>query len=113
MLPFIKHFRLWITIKMRMHLQKDLGMIKDMYPHDTAMIQSAVEQRMDELEYEGSFIYDEVPDRQRLFDEADRIAGRFISEQSSRCFICTIAGILFNCELCRRRCRYRRYQRFW
>ena len=62
---------------------------------------------------EGSFIYDEVPDRQRLFDEADRIAGRFISEQSSRCFICTIAGILFNCELCRRRCRYRRYQRFW
>lgn len=27
-------------------------------------------------------------------DEADRIAGRFISEQSSRCFICTIAGIL-------------------
>ena len=64
-------------------------------------------------EYEGSFIYDEVPDRQRLFDEADRIAGRFISEQSSRCFICTIAGILFNCELCRRRCRYSRYQRFW
>ena len=60
---------------------------------------SAVEQRMDELEYEGSFIYDEVPDRQRLFDEADRIAGRFISEQSSRSFICTIAGILFNCEL--------------
>ncbi len=54
---------------------------------------------MDELEYEGSFISDEVPDRQRLFDEADRIAGRFISEQSSRCFICTIAGILFNCEL--------------
>ena len=42
-------------------------MIKDMYPLDTAMIQSAVEQRMDELEFEGSFIYDEVPDRQRSF----------------------------------------------
>lgn len=62
---------------------KDLGMIKDMYPLDTAMIQSAVEQRMDELEYEGSFIYDEVPDRQRLFDEADRIAGRWGYQNSA------------------------------
>ena len=62
---------------------KDLGMIKDMYPLDTAMIQSAVEQRMDELEYEGSFIYDEVPDRQRLFDEADRIAGRSLSQSKA------------------------------
>lgn len=113
MLPFYKTFPFMDYYKNEEAFAKDLGMIKDMYPHDTAMIQSAVEQRMDELEYEGSFIYDEVPDRQRLFDEADRIAGRFISEQSSRCFICTIVGILFNCELCRRRCRYRRYQRFW
>lgn len=113
MLPFYKTFPFMDYYKNEDAFAKDLGMIKDMYPHDTAMIQSAVEQRMDELEYEGSFIYDEVPDRQRLFDEADRIAGRFISEQSSRRFICTIAGILFNCELCRRRCRYRRYQRFW
>lgn len=103
MLPFYKTFPFMDYYKNEDAFAKDLGMIKDMYPHDTAMIQSAVEQRMDELEYEGSFIY----------DEADRIAGRFISEQSSRCFICTIAGILFNCELCRRRCRYRRYQRFW
>ena len=102
MLPFYKTFPFMDYYKNEEAFAKDLGMIKDMYPHDTAMIQSAVEQRMDELEYEGS-----------LFDEADRIAGRFISEQSSRCFICTIAGILFNCELCRRRCRYRRYQRFW
>ena len=96
MLPFYKTFPFMDYYKNEEAFAKDLGMIKDMYPLDTAMIQSAVE-----------------PDRQRLFDEADRIAGRFISEQSSRCFICTIAGILFNCELCRRRCRYRRYQRFW
>ena len=41
----------------------------------------------------GCFIYDEVPDRQRLFDEADRIAGRFISEQSSRCVKNCLCGI--------------------
>lgn len=91
MLPFYKTFPFMDYYKNEEAFAKDLRMIKDMYPLDTAMIQSAVEQRMDELEYEG----------------------RFISEQSSRCFICTIAGILFNCELCRRRCRYRRYQRFW
>ena len=74
-----------------------------MYPLDTAMIQSAVEQRMDELEYEGSFIYDEVPDRQRLSMRQTGLPADLSTEQSSRCFICTIAGILFNCELCRRR----------
>ena len=82
MLPFYKTFPFMDYYKNEEAFAKDLRMIKDMYPLDTAMIQSAVEQRMDELEYEGSFI-------------------------------CTIAGILFNCELCRRRCRYRRYQRFW
>ncbi len=69
MLPFYKTFPFMDYYKNEDAFAKDLGMIKDMYPHDTAMIQSAVEQRMDELEYEGSFIYDEVPDRQRLFDE--------------------------------------------
>lgn len=66
MLPFYKTFPFMDYYKNEDAFAKDLGMIKDMYPLDTAMIQSAVEQRMDELEYEGSFIYDEVPDRQRL-----------------------------------------------
>ena len=91
----------------------DRKYMQSLYMPMSKEILSYVREECDKQEYEGSFIYDEVPDRQRLFDEADRIAGRFISEQSSRCFICTIAGILFNCELCRRRCRYRRYQRFW
>ena len=60
MLPFYKTFPFMDYYKNEEAFAKDLGMIKDMYPHDTAMIQSAVEQRMDELEYEGSFIYDEV-----------------------------------------------------
>ena len=68
MLPFYKTFPFMDYYKNEDAFAKDLGMIKDMYPLDTAMIQSAVEQRMDELEYEGSFIYDEVPDRQRLLD---------------------------------------------
>ena len=45
---FYKTFSvLWITIKNEEAFAKDLRMIKDMYPLDTAMIQSAVEQRMD------------------------------------------------------------------
>lgn len=56
MLPFYKTFPFMDYYKNEDAFAKDLGMIKDMYPHDTAMIQSAVEQRMDELEYEGSFI---------------------------------------------------------
>ena len=92
---------------------KDLAMTKEMYPAGTLQYQSAVENRLDELEYEGSWIYDEYPDRQRLKAEADAIAGHFMSEQSGGCFIKAVVGMIFNCELCRRRCRYRRYRRFW
>ena len=56
MLPFYKTFPFMDYYKNEDAFAKDLGMIKDMYPLDTAMIQSAVEQRMDELEYEGSFM---------------------------------------------------------
>ena len=56
MLPFYKTFPFMDYYKNEEAFAKDLRMIKDMYPLDTAMIQSAVEQRMDELEYEGSFI---------------------------------------------------------
>ena len=62
---------------------KDLAMTKEMYPADTLQYQSAVENRLDEL------------------------------EQSGGCFITAVVGMIFNCELCRRRCRYRRYRRFW
>lgn len=54
MLPFYKTFPFMDYYKNEEAFAKDLGMIKDMYPHDTAMIQSAVEQRMDELEYEAA-----------------------------------------------------------
>ena len=113
MLPFYKTFPFTDYYKNEDEYEKDLVMIKDLYPNDTAMIQSAVERRCDELEYEGSWIYDEVPDRQLMMLEADRIAASFISQQSSRCLICSIVGLLFDSEICRRRCRYRRYSRFW
>ena len=50
MLPFYKTFPFMDYYKNEEAFAKDLRMIKDMYPLDTAMIQSAVEQRMDELE---------------------------------------------------------------
>ena len=113
MVPFYKTLPFLDYYKNEDENAKDLAMTKEMYPADTLQYQSAVENRLDELEYEGSWIYDEYPDRQRLKAEADAIAGHFISGQSGGCFIKAVVGMIFNCELCRRRCRYRRYRRFW
>ena len=96
MLPFYKTFPFMDYYKNEEAFAKDLRMIKDMYPLDTAMIQSAVEQRMDELEYEGSFIYDEVPDRQRLFDDViDLWVGELgrISADTSDCSNASFHGL--------------------
>lgn len=113
MLPFYRTFPFPDYYKNEDEYAKDLVMMKELYPKDMEMMQSAVEERCNELEYEGSWIYDEVPDRQLLMLEADRISKKFISQQSSHCLMCSIIGLLFNNEICRRRCRYRRYSRFW
>lgn len=113
MVPFYRTFPFLEYYKNEDEYEKDLIRVKESYPKEVAMIQSAVERRCDELEYEGSPIYDEEPDRQMIALEAERISGMFMSEQSSKCILCSLIRILLDNEICRRRCRFRRYRRFW
>lgn len=113
MIPFYKTFPFLDYYKNESQYEDDLVRVKEMYTGDVAMMQGVIEKRCDELEYEGSWIYDEFPDRQRVAVEKERISANFMTGQDSKGLICTFAGILFDNELCRRRCRYRRYSRFW
>lgn len=44
-----------------MEYEKDMERMKQYYPAETKEIMELVEQRLDQLEYEGSRIYDEEP----------------------------------------------------
>ena len=93
--------------------EKDIQRIKELCPPEMRDVLKAVENRCDELECEGSRIFDEEPDRQMLIQEADRIAEKFLAQQSRDCMFCTLVRIIFSSEVFRRRCRFRRYRRFW
>ncbi len=100
-----------------------------------------------EMEYEGSRIYDEEPDRLMIQMEIDgiyrklsevqkkkenriegnmqaasyfemvpaSIAGETMTTQERECgnpWLCSMIGVLFGAEMCKRRCRHRRCRRW-
>ena len=111
-IPFYMTYPMQNMYLTEMEYEKDIERMKSYYPSETKAIMKMVEDRLDELEYEGSRIYDEEPDRQMIALEAERISGMFMSEQSSKCILCSLTRILLDNEICRRRCRFRRYRRF-
>ena len=101
-----------------MEYEKDMERMKERYPKEVSAIQKMVEKRCDELEYEGSRIYDETPDRFMMEQEAMYIYDDIlVAQHYRRCeedsWLCSLVHILFNQEVYRRRCKHRRCKRWW
>ena len=111
---------LYIT---EMEYEKDMERMKALYPSEVRELQRMVELRCDELEYEGSRMYDENPDRCMLEEEVWRLLERFLSQAEEmeaqnyryhdHTWLRSLIGILFHDEMYRRRCRHRRCNRWW
>ncbi len=174
--PFYMTYPMQNLYQAEMEYEKDMERMKELYPREVKKILLCVEDRCDELEFEGSRIYDENPDRlmmereilalyEKLLREgmSDRpdggipekdtasesnevhaqecgrnfalyppegwavpeekqLAGTSYSMQSREhresedsCtgWLCNMVGVLFQDEVYRRRCRYRRCHRWW
>lgn len=57
-------------------MEKDILYSKQTYPKAVKRIQAEIEEECDKLEYKGSYMFDETPDRLRLAALADRIYER-------------------------------------
>lgn len=57
-----------------METERDLQYLQQMYPADAKRMQRKVEEACDRLDYEGSMMYDEYPDRVSMLLMCDRIA---------------------------------------
>ena len=53
--------------------QRDLDRMKEMYPMEIRKVQELVEEECDKMEYEGSLMFDEYPDRLMLRQICKRI----------------------------------------
>lgn len=67
-----------------METERDLQYLQQMYPADAKRMQKKVEEACDQLEYEGSMMYDEYPDRVSMLLICDRIANALAREDAER-----------------------------
>lgn len=76
--PFYMTYPMQNLYLAEMEYEKDMERMKEMYPKEIMELQQMVERRADQMEYEGSRIYDENPDREMLREEAERIFMEFL-----------------------------------
>ena len=120
-----------------MEYEKDMERMKELYPREVKRILDLVEEECDKMEYEGSLMFDEYPDRMmmerivdritekmRMADETDMEASQRREElppyrppmgmpPGYRDDLRNLIGVLLNHEMYRRRCRHRRCNRWW
>ena len=141
-IPFYMTYPMQNIYLTEMEYEKDIERMKNYYPEKTKDIMKLVEERLDELAYEGSRIYDEEPDRMMIQMEIDRLYQKLLEQQKEPdqavpsyfemvpmalagqqrrppqrdCrddWLCSMVGVLFGTELYRRRCHHRRCRRWW
>ena len=92
--------------------EEEFSLMKSYYPETARRIQEKVEEECDLQDYEGSWLYDEYPDRFMLYHLGRKIVDEVRSEADIEAMSDELLGdlvevLLFH-EISRRRCRRRR-----
>ena len=74
--------------------EQEFALMKSYYPETARKIQEKVEEECDLLDYEGSRLYDEYPDRFSLYRIADTI-GKILERESGK-----VSGDLIQVLVC-------------
>ena len=110
-------------------LDRDINYMKQLYPRTAKMIQAEIDNECDQMEYDGSVMFDEYPDKVNLERIVDRIYDKIkdmneepMVEANSlylypnrfrRNHLRDLATVLFLGELINRRRRYRGRRRWF
>lgn len=138
-IPFYMAYPMQDVYLSEIEYERDRERLKEMYPKEAKRIQRVVEEECDKMEYDGSLMFDEYPDRvmvQKLCDDIynkvyDNTTAEVETEQykdrrpgggfpppppppprMDRGGRDLIEILLFD-EMFRRRCRHNRCRRFW
>ena len=75
-MPFYMSYPMQNLYLTEMEYEKDMDRMKELYPKEVGTILEIVEDECDRMEYEGSLMFDEYPDRLMLEMVVDRICQR-------------------------------------
>ena len=97
--------------------EEEFKLMKSYYPQTVQRIQERVEEECDLLDYEGSRLYDEYPDKYMLYHLSSRIKESIQPEISSEAvresFLDELIQVMLYQEISRRRCRRHRCRRYF
>ena len=92
--------------------EREFNLMKSYYPRTVQRIQEKIEEECDLLDYEGSRLYDEHPDRYMLYHLGrkimDDVSPQAGMEAMSDGLLEDLVQVLLFHEISRRRCRRRR-----
>jgi hypothetical protein len=86
-MPFYMSYPMQNLYLTEMEYEKDIERMKELYPKEVRKILEYVEDECDKMEYEGSLMFDEYPDRLMLEQVGNRIYqaiqedGRVVTEE--------------------------------
>lgn len=110
--PFYSGYTNPLLFKGEKELEEEFSLMKSYYPDIAKRIQEKVEEECDLLDYEGSRLYDEYPDRYMLYHLSqkivDQVSGKSGMEAMADGFLEDLVEVLLFHEISRRRCRRRR-----
>ena len=104
-MPFYMAYPMQNMYLTEMEYEKDMERMKELYPKEVRQLQELVEHRCDELEYEGSRIYDENPDFHMMEMEVQKIYENMRDDD----WLKSLIHVLFGQEVYCRRCRNKRW----
>ena len=107
--PFYASFANPMLYRGEMELEEEFSLMKSYYPETARKIQEKVEEECDLLDYEGSRMYDEYPDRYMLYHLGKKIVDEVKQEADletmSDSLLGDLAEVLLFHEISSRRCR--------
>ena len=139
-MPFYMSYPMQNLYLTEMEYEKDMDRMKELYPKEVGRIVECVEDECDRMEYEGSLMFDEYPDRLMIEMVVDRIQKKVTGEDGEleaeqfhggmqpppghsppppppppgqNDHLRELIGVILNNEMYRRRCRHRRCRRWW
>ncbi len=123
-LPFYMTYPLPIGYQEENKAVRDMEYLQQLYPREARKCQKAVAKTLDRLDYEGSMIYDEYPDRWQLYKVSKNILDQMKRDGECECseddvpserwerLTDLIQIVLFNEVFRRRHCTRRGYLNF-
>ena len=125
-LPYYMDYAGYRSTGREQELLRDMEYLHQMYPGEVKRYQKRIAQMLDQMDYEGSMIYDEYPDYTSLRgladsmvrvlrqeDDAEPDTDRYTRTEESWELIRDMVQVLLCDEICKRRHGGRRGNYFW